>query len=134
MTTKTVVALGSVGAFIVVMVLLVAYGGYRTSSDWLETYVSPAGSIVSPQLKEDLRVIPKPKQKSDKEVFRSMFIDGCMGGTSTYAQCSCSYDYLYDNYGSEAMMRIGTESYNGNVSDESMRIVMEAVSVCLNAK
>ena len=137
MTNKqTIVVVGLIGAFVTCFVLVV-YGSYRDSSARLETYMSEASKKEAPVVREDVKVIPSPKPtpppRSNNAITKGKeaWMEGCLeSGDTSYASCSCAFDFLLNKYGMDGLLELATDWTSDSPTDAGQRALVEAVVYC----
>lgn len=80
-------------------------------------------TIVSPQLKEDIKVTPK---NYDSEIAKRAFMGGCAETVDMYPYCDCVYEYWVQKYGLEAISAIGENPE----SKEAQKMLIDAIGYC----
>lgn len=59
------------------------------------------------------------------------FIAGCVeDGTASYQSCECAYNYIITTYGFDKFVMLGLSASKGEVSDEFVSVIIEAVVHC----
>jgi len=85
-----------------------------------------------PQVREVIREVEVTKKQTEQDEFydsmEGYYMDGCYDGTNRN-YCQCTYDYMVNNYGLEALLDASIEL---DETGEYPYILNQAISACMH--